>query len=442
MLHNQTTRNTQPLKSGPSRGCPVHTARFVAVLGLLVCLACLAAPLGTPAIPSFALAPAQSNSRQMRIFEQIWKTVNDTYIYPDFHGLDWKGKKAELEAKITASMSDLEFYFRLRKLIESLNDHHSVFLPPYVAEELFQVYFNNGQYEGVGLVTALNRQKHYVYVLQVVPGSSAEKAGIQQHDHILTIGGFPAVDHDGYSQSFLLLGPAGSDVAVTVQTPSGAQRSFGLKREKLPDVQLVDGRMLPNTGAKKIGYLLIPTFFSPDIDKRTKTALAALMTEAGGKLDGLIVDVRINSGGAIVTMNNVLNLFARGTLGRFTSRKGPRGGLIAKGEAVGNSLSVPMVILIGPDTVSAGELFAGALQNAGRAKLVGQTSAGIIEILKPYTYEDGSVMLLAEQFFLLPNGTNWEGKGLKPVLQTPGAWDEITVAQDPAISTALGLLSK
>ncbi len=86
---------------------------------------------------------AQGNApRQLRVFQKLWKVVNDTYVYPNFNGVDWAGKKTEIEAKIAAGMGDGEFYFTLRKLIESLHDDHSVYLPPYVAEELFDLYFN------------------------------------------------------------------------------------------------------------------------------------------------------------------------------------------------------------------------------------------------------------------------------------------------------------
>lgn len=391
--------------------------------------------------PAFARPIAANAAQQMRVFQQLWKIVNDTYIYPNFNGVDWKGKKVEVETQINAGLSDGEFYLMLRRLIESLNDDHSFYLPPFAAEELFQLYLDSGEYEGAGLVTEANPQKGYLVVLQVAPGSSAEKAGIQQHDRILMIGGYPALDRDGYSQSFLLLGPAGSEVPITVQKPSGEQRSFNLMREKLPDVQLVDARMLSDAGGKKIGYMLIPTFFSQDIDKRASAALQSLMTQAGGKLDGLIVDVRINSGGSINLMSNTLNLFARGNLGKFTSRKGARGNLTARGVAVGNSQSVPMVVLVGPETASAGELFAGTLQFAGRAKLVGQVSAGNIEGLKINALEDGSLLFIAEQAFHLPNNTNWEGKGLQPQITTAGAWDEITIDNDPAIAAATNLLT-
>ena len=179
--------------------------------------------------PTYAQA---SSPRQLRVFQKLWKIVNDNYIYPDFRGVNWAAKKTEIEAQINAGMDDNAFYLTLRKLISSLNDQHSVYLPPFVAEEIFGLYFNTGDYEGLGLITDLNRERHYLYVLQVLPGSSAEKAGIRPHDRILTIGGYQAVDREGYSQSFLLDGPAGSPVALTVQTPEGATRSFDLMRER------------------------------------------------------------------------------------------------------------------------------------------------------------------------------------------------------------------
>jgi len=419
-----------------------------ACIAALVCLL-LTSTFISPIQPASALAtqsarvaaPQRSPAQQLRVFQKLWKIVNDNYIYPNFNGIDWQAKKVEIEAQINAGVDDSQFYFMLRKLIESLNDQHSVFLPPYVAEEIFDLYFNTGAYEGVGLVTALNREKHYLYVLQVVPGSSAERAGIRPHDHILTIGGYPAVDRDGYSQSFLLLGPVGSPVALTVQTADGATRSFDLPRETLPSLELVDARLLPNAGERKIGYLNIPTFFSETIDKRTRAGLQALMNQAGGKLDGLVIDMRINSGGSIVALGNTLGFFSRGNLGRFSTRKGPKGGLSARGENIGNSQTVPIVVLIGPDTASAAEIFAGALQAKGRAKLIGQSSAGNIEGLRTYVFEDNSLLFIAEQSFKLPNGYNWEGVGLQPVVTTAGAWDEITYDNDPAIAAAVNTLA-
>jgi len=294
----------------------------------------------------------------------------------------------------------------------------------------------------VGLLTESNRERGYLYVLQVVPGSSAEKAGIRPHDHITHIGGYTALDRDGYSQSFLLAGPAGSEVPVNVQSPGGPVRSISLKRESIPNLELVDDHLLPAPNGKKIGYIHIPTFFSQTMDKQVKAGLRNLMGQAGGKLDGLIIDVRMNSGGSIETLRSTLNAFAKGALGRFNSRKGVAGNLSGKGEAIGNSQTVPLIVLISPNTASAAEIFAGALQAKGRARLIGTTSAGNIEGLRSHFFEDGSLLFIAEQAFVLPNGSTWEGQGLQPIITTPGNWDDITVDNDPAINTALNTLAQ
>ena len=386
-------------------------------------------------------APVKQAARQNKTFQEVWKIVNENYVYPNFNGVDWKAKKSEMEAAIGAGMGDGEFYFRMRRLIESLNDQHSVFLPPFVAEEIFELYLNSGEYEGVGLVTGINRERRYLYVLQVFPGSSAEKAGIRPHDHILTIGGYPAVDRDGYSQSFLLNGPSGSSVAITVQAAGGAPRGLDLPRETLPAVDLVDQRLLPNAAGKKIGYLLIPTFFSTTIDAQIRSSLKRLMASAGGKLDGLVVDMRINSGGSITSLTSTLSLFTKGPVGKFSARKKALGAMTAKGESIGNSQTVPIVTLTGPDTASAAEIFAGALQFKQRSRIAGLPSQGNIEGLRTYVFDDGSILFIAEQLFRLPNGFNWEGVGLQPEVTAPGAWDDITVDNDPAILAATSMLA-
>jgi C-terminal peptidase prc len=431
---------------------PRLIARRPARLALLALFACVlpwcclfpapAAIAGGPVVgrATGPIAPAP-NQRQMRVFQKLWSLVRDGYVYPDYNGVDWNAKKAEMEALINGGLSDGEFYFLMRKLVESLNDHHSAFLPPYAAEEIYELYFASEESSGVGLLTAVSQGRDYLYVLQVVPGSPAERAGIRAHDHILHIGGYPSVDRDGYSQSFLFLGPAGSEVPVEVRAPGGDARSMSLAREKLPQAAFVEARLLDNPAGRKIGYLLVPTFFAQDADRRAREGLQRLMAQAGGKLDGLVVDLRINSGGALTALRNTVGLFAQGALGQFVNRRGARSAFSAAGRPVGNSLSAPLVVLIGRDTESAAEVFAGALQARGRARLAGQPSAGNIELVRSHALEDGSLAFIAEQRFVLPDGRTWEGAGLAPDVAAGGAWDTFTAESDAALQSAVNLLA-
>jgi carboxyl-terminal processing protease len=93
-------------------------------------------------------------------------------------------------------------------------------------------------------------------------------------------------------------------------------------------------------------------------------------------------------------------------------------------------------VLIGPSTASYAEVFAGILQANGRARLAGQKSEGNIETLRGHDFEDGSEAWIAEETFRLPNGTNWEGKGLAPDIPVDRNWDDYTADNDPVIAAA------
>src|SRR5689334_3571957 len=130
----------------------VRRAGITALVSLLTVTTSLTSAHGMPVqatTPSVSTSIAsssaqQSAAQQLRVFQKLWKIVNDNYIYPNFNGVDWKAKKVEIEAQINAGMDDAQFYVTMRQLIESLNDKHSAYLPPYVAAEIFELYFNTG----------------------------------------------------------------------------------------------------------------------------------------------------------------------------------------------------------------------------------------------------------------------------------------------------------
>ncbi|MCL5995230.1 MAG: S41 family peptidase, partial [Chloroflexi bacterium] len=250
--------------------------------------------------------------------------------------------------------------------------------------------------------------------------------------------GEPAVTGDGDINTHLLRGTAGTAVTVTVRTPGSQPRDVAITRANLSTVEPVEQRLLP--GKKRIGYILIPTFFEESIEERVRVALRTLMK--GGRLDGLIVDLRINGGGAYPVLLANLGFYTRGTVGYLVDRKGRRESLTVRAERIGNSQSVPIVVLIGPSTQSYAEVFAGTLRVRKRATLLGQKSGGNIETLHAHRFEDGSVAWIAEETFRLPNGTHWEGQGLTPDILVDQGWDEFTGENDPVIAAAVKVLSK
>lgn len=375
-------------------------------------------------------------ARQIRIFESLWAIVNTNYIYPDFNGLDWKALRLTTLAQIKRGIDRDTFYDLMRSAIDRLNDHHSSFLSPPEALDEQMEYEGSGSYTGIGIISDFNFEKHYAFVLQVLRGSPAEAAGIRAHEHIISINGQPSVLDNGYTNMPLLHGPSGSSVTVTVNAMGGMTRTLIINRAQLSTTMSVEYHII--TGTKRIGYMMIPTLFEDTVGGEVRAALSDMM--ARGRLDGLIIDLRINGGGAYPVLMRCLGFLASGNVGTLTNRGGVQRTLVVNPEPVGNSQTVPIIVLTGHNTASYAEVFAGILRSAGRARLVGQKTGGNIETLHAHDFEDGSLAWIAEETFKLPNGKNWEGEGLTPDIAVNKAWDEITVENDPVMTTALKAL--
>jgi C-terminal processing protease CtpA/Prc len=94
-------------------------------------------------------------------------------------------------------------------------------------------------------------------------------------------------------------------------------------------------------------------------------------------------------------------------------------------------------------TVSYGEIFAGALRDIGRAKVVRLATAGRVEILHGYTFADGSTAWIAtERFDPISSHADWQGRGVRPNVEVRAEWDEFTFENDPALIVALKLLPR
>ncbi len=396
-----------------------------------------AAPAAAQATPT-STAKKGDPYQQDRIFNQFWRIVDERYIYPDFNGADWNAAREESRKRINAGLSDDDFHAMLAGLIESLNDRHSIFLTPAEAKAEDDEYNSASSYVGIGVITDVNADQRHLYVLTVLADSPAAQAGIQPHDHILSIDGEPAVDTQGESQSRRMRGEEGTPVTLSVRTPGQQPRTVILNRGVVSNTERVEYRVLP--GAKRIGYLMVPTLFESVIAQQTREAMTAMMK--GGRLDGLILDLRTNGGGTYPNLRDVLALFTRGDMGSLTNRDGDITDIRVRARAIGNSQTVPMVVLIGHGSESFAEVLAGALQYVGRAKLIGENTAGNIETLLSHEFVDGSRLWLAEETFRLPDGTNWEGVGVAPDIRIDKGWDEYTADDDPVISEAVRQLSR
>jgi carboxyl-terminal processing protease len=205
-------------------------------------------------------------------------------------------------------------------------------------------------------------------------------------------------------------------------------------RDELTGPALIDARLVHTKDGSRIGYIFLPTFEDATIPGQVSGALAKF-----GRLDALILDVRINPGGLESVRDATLGYFISGVVGRLVSRTSvSRVEIIGAPDALAES--VPVAVLIGPHTYSAAELFAGILKDEGRAHLVGGTTSGTVESLQTIKFEDGSEVLLAEaRFDPAVSHADWRKSGIVPDVGGAGEWNTFTFDNDPAVAAALKL---
>jgi C-terminal peptidase prc len=400
-------------------------------------------PTSTPtptAVPSPTIAPTASPVH-FAVFEDLWTTIRDFYLYPDFNGLDWQAVYNDYYQQISAGFEDEDFYAAMDRMVASLGDDHSFFLDPQRARAEDVGFAGENDYVGIGIVSNAVPERKRVTIVVVFPDSPADRAGLKPHDNIIAVNGTPILDESGFRRD-LLRGPAGSEIELTVQTPDQEPRQIVLTRERIQGPLPVPSELLASNSGKQIGYLLLTGFADETIDDQVAQALDELSRDAA--LDGLIIDNRQNSGGADDIARGVLAYFTSGVLGHFVDRDNEMRPFRVSGSSIEGSNRLPLVILIGPNTVSFGEIFAGILKDSGRAYLIGETTEGNMELLWGYDFPDGSRAWIARERFRPTTHPelDWEQSGIIPDLVLASNWDEVTLGTDPVITAALEHLDR
>mgnify|MGYP001569249435 FL=1 len=382
--------------------------------------------------PERPLAPGQ----QLEIFDQLAGAIEAHYVDPTFNGKDWPALVAARRAELGAGVETEEFYALAKELVKSLGDEHSKLETPNEVVAAQTELAGASRFVGVGVSLKPLPEKGRATVLLVFPGSSAERGGLRPHDSVLAADGEPVIADGGLDRS-LLQGFECSRVTLTVQSPGEPPRDVELLRHPVAGAMPVPARLLPAVDGVRIGYLYLPTFFDLPLVDAVRRVL-----RQWGPLDGLILDNRMNGGGSSLVVGPMLSLFTHGTVGHFVSRAARRP-LVVIAEAIHNSQTVPLVVLVGEGTVSFGEIFSGVLRDGGRAGVVGSTTKGNIETLHGYDLAGGSRLWIAQETFdPAVSHADWEEEGIRPDVEASADWDTFTEESDPVVAAALALLGE
>lgn len=293
-------------------------------------------------------------------------------------------------------------YGAIKGMLDSL-DPHTVFLRPEQYREM--KLEAAGQLAGIGIEV---EQRDSVFaIVSVLDSSPAARAGLLPGDQLLRVDDQPLQGLADYLKK--MRGKRGSSVTLTVLRSGWKDpRQFAMVRD-LIKIRSVESFLLE----RGYGVLKIKQF-TDNLDKEVETQLAALEKESGGKLSGLVLDLRNNPGGLLDQAVRLADLFIDGGL---IVRTEGRGGRILDEEHAtteGTRLGFPIVCLVNGGSASAAEIVAGALQDHGRALILGTQTFGKGSVQTIVELEDGSALKLTIARYYTPAGRSIQEKGISP----------------------------
>ncbi len=315
-------------------------------------------------------------------------------------------------------------------MMDALGDKHSSYMNPEDYETANAGL--EGEYEGIGAY--VDTTTEYLTITSPITGSPAEKAGLLPGDQVIAIDGEDMTGVDAEVARLKVLGPAGTTVVLTVLREGESEPlEFSIVRAKIT-IASSSGKMLDNG----IAYIEITTFGS----KTTPELLATLNELMAQNPKGIILDLRNNGGGYLQTAVEVTSQFiSEGVVLYEQYGDGSRDTYEAMPNGLATDKNIPMVVLINEGTASASEIVAGALQDYGRAKLVGTVSygKGSVQNWIPLSGENGAVRITIAKW-LTPK-ENWIHEvGLTPDYAVELTEEDRKADLDPQLDKAIEVL--
>ena len=253
------------------------------------------------------------------------------------------------------------------------------------------------------MYTTYDQQENRLRIIEVYEGSGAEEAGLKHGDEIVGAGD-KTLEKDGYQAVIdAIAGDEGTDAQVMIRhADTGETETLAIERREVT-ATMVTGKMLDDT----TGYIYIYNFHQ-HADEQFEKVLNELLNQGAQKL---IFDVRNDPGGSVEVLANMLDpLLPEGTIMTLRAKDGTEKVYSSDAEA----LDLPMAVLVNADSISAAEFFAAALQEYGKAIVVGEQTIGKGYSQRTYPLSDGSALRLSDNEYFTPQGKSLIGTGVTP----------------------------
>ena len=288
-------------------------------------------------------------------------------------------------------------------MLETL-DPHSNFMPQEMFKEMQTE--TRGSFEGLGFEITI-RDK-ILTVVAPIEDTPAFRAGVQSGDQILRIEGKSTRDMNLLDAVKRLRGPRGTPVTITIMRSGFTEpQEFTITRDVIP-IRSVRSRVLE----EGYGYIKINQFIEkthPDLKK----ALEQLEGKEG-KLKGLVLDLRNDPGGLLEQAVKVTDEFLDSGLIVYTEGRVEGQKMKFYAQKKDRVRDYPMIVLVNAGSASASEIVAGALQDHGRAVILGTPTFGKGSVQTIIPLEDGSALRLTTARYFTPKGRSIQAQGITP----------------------------
>jgi len=361
-------------------------ASFVAALALTIC-----APLG--AVEEQGKLPLD----ELRTFAEVYNQIRLGYV-------------EEIDDSTLLE-------YAIQGMLMGLDPHSS-----YLTKDAFQNLQDttSGEFTGLGLEVGM--EDGYVKIISPIDGSPAAEAGLQSGDVILKLGNVPVKGMTLNEAIEIMRGPKGSKIELSIGRPGETQPfDVTLVRNTIKVASVRQSWLEPGYGYIRIAQ------FQNSTGTDVRKALEKLMAEQ--KLKGLVLDLRNNPGGILRASVDVASLFLDGGNVVYTEGRVANADASYDADPLDVTNDVPLVVLINQGSASASEIVAGALQDHGRAVIMGTRSFGKGSVQTVLPLSDSRAIKLTTALYFTPNGRSIQAEGIVPDIVVERA--TITAYNDP-----------
>ena len=369
-----------------------------------------------PTMPTAAPAAAGRSEIHSGLIDEIITILKELFVDPEL-----VDSPALIEAAINGIFSEL-------------GDPH----PAYIDPPTFAVSRPDfrGAFQGIGATIA--RQDNFVVIVRPLPGTPAERAGIRAGDIILEVDGESAEGWSVEKAVLLIRGRTGTTVELLIRRGDGAEELLPITRDEILVASVgttPPGGVLKDSNDNEVAdlaYIRIRTFTA-----RTPGELRRAIDEAG-EVAGLILDVRSNPGGLLVETAQTADLFLDG--GNILVQIDRDRNEQVFDAQPGAVTDVPIAILQDEFSASGSELLAAALQENGRAIVVGARSFGKGTVSQAVELSNGGAVYVSIARWLTPDRNLIEGQGVTPDIEVEPTIEDIETHRDVVLHRAIDAL--